>query len=170
MGSRAIYSVIENGEIHHFYSQWAANEYTPFAVIHTAYNLKKEFSLRLTTAQLMPLIKYNHYFDYEAGFDGYKIFDRIDKKQAEIILSDFAKSAAVNMHITLDIDNDKADFEYNRLCYHQLPADFTISITDGLHYLEQVVEENHSKNVNLPAVIQREISQKLRGLAMPLEQ
>ena len=142
MGSRAIYSIIENGETHHFYSQWAANVYTPFAVIHTAGNLKNELSRKLTTAQLMPLIKYNHYFDYEAGFDGYKIFDRLDKKQAEIMLSDFGNSAAVNAHITLDIDNDRADFKYNRMCYHSLPADFSVSIANGLHCLEQMLEEN----------------------------
>lgn len=170
MGSRAIYTIIENGETHHFYSQWAANEYTPFAVIHTADNLKNELLRKLTTAQLMPMIKYNHYFDYEAGFDGYRIFDRLDRKQAETMLSGFGNSAAVNMHITLDIDNDRTCFEYNRQCYHQLPADFSVSITDGLHCLEQVMEEAADRNEYLPAVIQGKMTAKLKGTAMPLEQ
>ncbi len=62
MGSRAIYTIIEKGEAHHFYSQWAANEYNPFTVIREAANLKDELSLKQTTAQLIPLIKYKSLF------------------------------------------------------------------------------------------------------------
>ena len=169
MGSRAIYTISEKGETNYFYSQWAANEYTPFAVIHTAEKLKNELLQKLTTAQLMPMIKYNHYFEYEAGFDGYRVFDRLDRKQAESMLADFNKSAAVNMHITLDIDNDKATLKYNRQCYHQVPDDFLISITEGLRCLEQVAEEAESSKEYLPAVIQSKIAAKLKQTAMPLE-
>ena len=170
MGSRAIYTVIENGEAAHFYSQWAANEYTPFAVIHTANNLKNELVRQQSTAQLLPMIKYNRYFEYEAGFDGYTVLERLKQQQAETMLSNFGNSAAVNMHITLDLDKDRAVFEHNGLCYHSCPADFSIRITEGLRCMEEVVEEAENSKAYLPAIIESKMSAKIKEAILPLEQ
>ncbi len=171
MGSRAIYTIIEKGEVHHFYSQWAANEYTPFTVIREAKSLKDELSLKQTTAQLIPLIKYNHYFNYEViGLNGKSLFERLPKKQAEKMLFDFGNNAAISMNITLDFDNDKAYFRYNSLCFHFSFSDFAVSISDGLHCLDQVIKEEHCEKDILPTIIQWEMKQKLKEFAVPLEQ
>jgi hypothetical protein len=106
MGERAIYTVTENGETGHLYSQWGADFHTLFAALHTAENLRNELRRPESISEILSKVDYNRYFDYSAGKG--KIFDRLDEQSAQEMLSDFGRTPAIQMHITLDLDNDMA--------------------------------------------------------------
>ena len=161
MSERAIYSVIEKEKTEQLYSQWGADLSMPFAALHTAENLRSELLRLKSVSEMLPLINYNHYFDYSAIGDG-KIFERLDAEQAEEMLEDFGRTPAIQMHVTLDLDNGMARFEHNSLCYHSpQPPDFSVCISDGMRCLEETFNEAEHEGKQLSGIIESRMESKL---------
>jgi hypothetical protein len=134
---------------------------TSFAALHTAENLRGELLRPKSVSEMLPLINYNHYFDYYAIGDG-KIFERLDAEQAEDMLEDFGRTPAIQMHIMLDLDNGMARFEHNSLCYHNpQPPDFSVCISDGMRCLEETFNVAEHEGKQLSGIIGSKMESKL---------
>ena len=98
------------------------------------------------------------------------MFEKLEDEHAEEIRSWFENTAAIQMHIILDLDNDTAFFHYNTLCCRgSFPSDFSVSISEGLCCLEETIDEAASEDEYLAAVIESKMEKKLKESATLIE-
>lgn len=121
MGSRAIYSVTENGKTTYLYGQWAAVHSLPFFFLNCIEAGKDDPDAHLPAAEKMINLQ-----------DGDRTVDRMDGSEVKAILDTFGSKADIAMHVEINMDSEMVHFEHNALCYHQPFPDFSISIEDGL--------------------------------------
>lgn len=122
MGSRAIYTVIENGETMYMYGQWAASHSLPFALLQGVEAGTYDPAERLHLAEKMAVVP----------SEPEQFVEIVGDEWAKGMLRDFGSVANVSMHVEIDADKNSIRFEHNPLCYHQQPEDFFVAIDEGM--------------------------------------
>lgn len=129
MGSRAIYSITENGVTMYMYGQWAASQSLPYFLLrgveHGTYDPKEHLHL----AEKMAVVP----------SEPEQVVEIVGDEWAEGMLQDFGSVANVSMHVEIDADTNSIRFEHNPLCYHQQPEDFSVAINAGM---EEYIRNN----------------------------
>lgn len=125
MNTKAIYTIRENLEDSHFYTEFAGGCSFPFAVaenLNTANEAVRHLCgfQQVRTAELMRLITGD---DNRLPLDahGERLFIPLSEADAKDYLERFEREAEIPYHITLDMDIHMAGFEFNPQCQNSLP-------------------------------------------------
>ena len=149
MEYKAIYSVIENGETHYFYTGHAGGFSHPLTVFSQISSMKSNVNRGLylgeiTASELMPLLKSDHHFEKCA--EGQRLFAALDPAQAKIMLDGFASNPDVPAHIILDLDKQQLHFAFSR-CQSDAPQDFSIPYCQDGSRLMQAASDDGLRSV-----------------------
>lgn len=149
MDRKAIYSVVESGEAHHFYTDHAGGFSHPFTVFAWVGSMKRNVNRGLypggiSASELMPLLKSDRHFEKYA--EGQRLFTALDPAQAKKMLDGFASNPDVPAHIILDLDQQQLHFAFSR-CQSDAPQDFSIPYYQDGSRLMQAASDDGLRSV-----------------------
>lgn len=169
MGNRAIYIRKEQGEIHFFQSHWGANALSPLLRFLQAKEWQARLPEQMSVTRIWNGLDCDGKYHNEPSEDTELFCELISADYIPVCQQDYAKRGYYEMRITLDLDENSCQLEYNPNCAcYRTMGTYAIDLDTGLENVQKLLAYAEQQGIDdfgrLPAIYHNST-----GLAEKLE-